>query len=50
MAAEPGLSLQAVADALRAFFQLVSSPEALPEFPLLQARLLVIVHACLLCS
>lgn len=38
-AADPALALPAVVEALRAFFVLVSSPEALPEFHAIQVRL-----------
>ena len=36
-ASDPELSLQRIADAMRAFFVLVSSPDTLPEFVQIQA-------------
>ncbi len=40
-ASDPALALPRVAEAMRAFFVLVSSPEALPEFQAIQVRLAV---------
>lgn len=37
LAADPALSLAAVAEALRSFFVAVSSPDALPEFAAIQS-------------
>ena len=43
MAADPSLSLDRVSKALHAFFNMLSNPETLPEFPAIQVQFFIAV-------